>query len=97
MSDINAISKISERKRIHEQFKILLDSSEDTLTFNKDVSDATKESTECIQDVGKYANRIIKDMGELRQLIKDFTIQIEEKIKTCTEDGFIKGTCKALE
>ena len=97
MSDINAISKISERKRIHEQFKILLDSSQDILTFNNDVSAATKESTECIQDVGKYANRIIKDMGELRQLIKDFTIQIGEKIKTSAEAGFIKGTCKTLE
>ncbi|XP_078334321.1 uncharacterized protein LOC111132751 isoform X2 [Crassostrea virginica] len=90
MSDINAISKISERKRIHEQFKLLLDSSQDILTFNNDVSAATKESTECIQDVGKYANRIIKDLGELGQLIKDFTIQIGEKIKTSAEAGLIK-------
>ena len=97
MSDINAISEISERKRIHKTFEKLLDSSQDVLTFSKDVSDATKESTECIEDVGKYANRIIKDMAELRQLIKDFTVQIGQKIKTLAEAGLIKGTCKTLE
>ena len=97
MVDINAISKISERKQIHKKFEKLLESSQDVLTFSKDVSAATKESTECIQDVGKYASRINGDLVELRQLIKDFTIQIGEKIKTLAEAGLIKGTCKTLE
>ncbi|XP_078334323.1 uncharacterized protein LOC111132726 isoform X2 [Crassostrea virginica] len=90
MVDINAISKISERKRIHKKFEKLLESSQDILTFSKDVSTATKESTECIQDVGKYASRINGDLVELRQLIKDFTIQIGEKMKTLAEAGLIK-------
>lgn len=92
MADISALSKISERMRIHQRLVNSTDSSTtDLLAFSKEVSSATKESTDCVKDVAKYATRINEDLAKLRQLIKDFTIQIGDKMKALAEAGLFKG------
>lgn len=91
MADISALSKISERMRIHRRLVNSTDSSTtDLLAFSKEVSNATKESTECVKDVAKYATRINEDLTKLRQLIKDFTVHIGDKMKALAEAGFFK-------
>lgn len=91
MADISALSKISERMRIHQRLVNSTDSSTtDLLAFSKEVSSATKESTDCVKDVAKYATRINEDLAKLRQLIKDFTIQIGDKMKALAEAGLFK-------
>lgn len=95
MADISALSKISERIRIHQRLVNSTDSSTtDLLAFSKEVSSATKESTDCVKDVAKYATRINEDLAKLRQLIKDFTIQIGDKMKALAEAGLFKGKTK---
>lgn len=95
MADISALSKISERMRIHQRLVNSTDSSTtDLLAFSKEVSSATKESTDCVKDVAKYATRINEDLAKLRQLIKDFTIQIGDKMKALAEAGLFKGKTK---
>lgn len=91
MADISALSKISERMRIHQRLVNSTDpSTTDLLAFSKEVSSATKESTDCVKDVAKYATRINEDLAKLRQLIKDFTIQIGDKMKALAEAGLFK-------
>ncbi|XP_065941244.1 myb-like protein X [Magallana gigas] len=91
MTDMSALSKISERMQIHEGFVNSTDSSTtDLLAFSKEVSNATKESTDCIKDVAKYATKINEDLAKLRQLIKDFTVQIGDKMNALAEAGLFK-------
>lgn len=91
MADISALSKISERMRIHRRLVNSTDTStSDLLAFSKEVSSATKESTDCVKDVANYATRINEDLAKLRQLIKDFTIQIGDKMKALAEAGLFK-------
>lgn len=95
MADISALSKISERMQIHRRLVNSTDSStSDLLAFSKEVSSATKESTDCVKDVANYATRINEDLAKLRQLIKDFTIQIGDKMKALVEAGLFKGNTK---
>lgn len=95
MTDMSALSKLSERMQIHERFVNSTDSSTtDLLAFSKEVSNATKESTDCIKDVAKYATRINEELAKLRQLIKDFTVQIGDKTKALAEAGLFKGKTK---
>lgn len=98
MADMSALSKISERMQIHEQFVSSTDSSTtDLLAFSKEVSNATKESTDCIKDVANYATKIYEDLAKLRQLIKDFTVQIGDKMKAFAEAGLFKGKTNILK
>lgn len=80
--------------RIHRRLVNSTDTStSDLLAFSKEVSSATKESTDCVKDVANYATRINEDLAKLRQLIKDFTI-IGDKMKALAEAGLFKGNTK---
>ncbi|XP_062599798.1 uncharacterized protein LOC134261374, partial [Saccostrea cucullata] len=91
MADINALSQISERVRIHRKLENSLASTADFLTFSKEVSDETRGSANCIKGVAEYARKINGDLVKLKELIKEFEIQIGEKMKKLCDSGFVVG------
>lgn len=91
MVDINALSQIKERIRIHRNLGNSIDETTDFLTLNKEFSDVTRTSIKCIKDVAGYARKINEDLVKFRELTKEFTIQIGEKMKRLGESGIIIG------
>lgn len=81
MTDIKAISLMRARKKCHEDFKIPTKSDQFD-TFQEGIVEATKATSDVIQQVNNYVTRIKKDMQGLRITIEEFNADLANHMKT---------------
>eukprot|EP00105_Crassostrea_gigas_P044363 XP_019928511.1 PREDICTED: uncharacterized protein LOC109620445 [Crassostrea gigas] len=81
MSDISALFLMKKQKTSHQKFQIP-DSSDEYDTFQEEVLQTTKTTSDVIQQVNNYVALIKEEMHQLRMTVEVFNADLAKEMRT---------------
>lgn len=81
MSDIRALFLMKKQKTSHQKFQIP-DSSDEYDTFQEEVLQTTKNTSDVIQQVNNYVALIKEEMHQLRMTVEVFNADLAKHMRT---------------
>lgn len=81
MSDIRALFLMKKQKTSHRKFQIP-DSSDQYDTFQEEVLQTTKNTSDVIQQVNNYVALIKEEMHQLRMTVEVFNADLAKQMRT---------------
>lgn len=81
MSDIRVLFLMKKQKTSHQKFQIP-DSSDEYDTFQEEVLQTTKNTSDVIQQVNNYVALIKEEMHQLRMTVEVFNADLAKQMRT---------------